>query len=414
MTEPVKILIVGNGFGGIYALKNLHKIFCGNPNVKISIVGTTDYFLFTPLLHEVATGSVRPTNIIEPIQKVLRCCIEDFHLGKAKNIDLGAKTIEVAGKEISYDFLVLAPGAETNFYNIPGAQEFSLTLKSLEDAKAIKNRCIEILKSSSLIEDKLERKKALSFTVIGGGPTGVELVAELQEFLMQTFPHYCPKEVIKYISVTLIQRDVDLLPQFSKKLRDKSLEALRHTGVQVLLGTEVKEVREKEIILNTGVIDSNTTIWVAGIKPVEMSWQNKTPEQKGGKLVVNEYLQLKNNPEVFALGDSAYLEDKKTGMPVPALAQAAVKEAQVVAKNIQLSMENKTLQAFEYKSSGNLVSVGQWMAVGEIFGFSFSGHFAWWVWRTVYLFKLLSFSKKLKVAKDWTINLFLPRDISPL
>lgn len=410
----VKILIIGNGFGGIYTLKNLHKHLCGNREVKISLVGESNFFLFTPLLHEVATGSINAENIIEPVQEVLGCCIDKFYFGRGEFINLQEHTLQVAGEKIGYDYLVLAPGAETNFYNIPGAKEFALPLKSLEDARKIKNKCIATLEQASRVEDRLERKKMLSFSVVGGGPTGVELVAELYEFLIETFSHYYPPDLIEDISITLVQKDAELLPQFSKKLREKSLHVIQKKGIQVMLNAEVKEVKEKEIILNTGNLPSYTTIWVAGIKPIDLTWQGSAPELKNGKIIVNEYLELKDYKNVFALGDAAYLEDKKTGMPIPALAQAAVSQADTVAKNIKLSIKGKELQPFKYQSLGSLVSVGQWMAVGEIFGFSFSGHLAWWVWRTVYLFKLISFSKKVKVALEWTINLFYPRDISQL
>ncbi|MBI5139676.1 NAD(P)/FAD-dependent oxidoreductase [Candidatus Nomurabacteria bacterium] len=413
--ETIKIVIVGGGFGGVYTLKNLHKTFCGNRKVKIYLVSEKNYFLFTPLLHEVATGAINPENIVEPIRKVLGCCLAKFYLGKVKKIHLADKAIEVGEDKIPYDYLVLAPGAETNFYNIPGAEKYSFPLKSLEHAVKIKNHSILQIEKATHIKDRTERKKKLAFVVVGGGATGVEFATELEEFIKETFVHYYPREVIEDVSITLVQKNKDLLPQFDPKLRQKSLEVIKKKGVSVLLDTKVEEVKESEIILNNGSkIDTETVIWVAGIKPVGIEFDKTVEKSADGKIMVNEFLQMEESPEIFVVGDNAKIIYKDKNVSPPALAQVVIKQASVVASNIKLSIENKTLSPFIYKSSGSLVSLGQWMAIGEVAHFIFSGKTTWWLWRTVYLFKLLSWKKKVKVAIDWTINIFLPRDISQI
>ncbi|MCE9549172.1 NAD(P)/FAD-dependent oxidoreductase [Candidatus Nomurabacteria bacterium] len=413
MSLPVKIVIVGNGFGGIYALKKMHKLFCGNSNVKISLIGEKNYFLFTPLLHEVATGSINPENIIEPIRKILGCCLEKFYLGKAENINTTERTVTVGNEKLHYDYLILAPGAETNFYNISGAEEYSLPLKTLEDAIKIKNRCILQIENGSHIQDRLERQKKLAFVVVGGGATGVELAAELAEFVKETFARFYSKEVIDDISITLIQKDPELLPQFHKKIREKSLKVLHKKGIIVLLNEEVQKVSTKQIFLSNGKsIDTETVVWVAGIKPANMVFDREIEKASNGKLVINEYLQLENHKEIYALGDATLIRTKGENINLPALAQVTTKQANTVVQNIKRSMEEKSLKPFVYHSSGSLISLGNWMALGEVSNFVFGGRITWWVWRTVYLFKLISWEKKLQVAIDWTINIFLPRDIS--
>lgn len=413
MHPPTKILIVGGGFGGVYSLKNLHKIFCNDSGVSISLIAEKNYFLFTPLLHEVATGSINPENIVEPIRKVLGCCLDSFHLGRADKISLERRTVETAGKEISYDYLILAPGAQTNFYGIPGAEKYSFALKSLQDAIKIKNQCIRQMELALHIKDRAERKKKLAFVIVGGGSTGVEMTAELEEFIKETFSHYYPAEVIEDVSVTLIQKGPELMPQFGQKLRDKSLNVLQKKGVSVLLNTEVKEVSPSQISLSHGKnIDTETVIWVAGIKPADLQFEKTIPRSASGQIIVNEYLQLTDHREVFVIGDVAFAKSMSGNTPLPALAQVATKQAAAVAKNIKLLIKNRELKPFTYRSSGTLISLGQWMAAGQIFNFTFSGHIAWFIWRTVYLFKLISWEKKVKVAIDWTTNLFLPRDIS--
>lgn len=414
MEKPTKILIIGNGFGGVYALKNLHNLFKNDKRVQVSLIGEKNYFLFTPLLHEVATGGINPSNIIEPIREVLGCCLDEFYLGTAEDINLTYKNVKVGDLTISYDYLILASGSTTNFYNIPGAEKYSFTLKSIEDAVKIKNHCITQIERASHIEDRETRKKMLKFVVVGGGPTGVELSAEIEELIRESLSGYYAKEVIEDVSILLLQKGPELVPSLSPETRKKSLNVLIKKGIEVILESEVTEVTDSFITINKDEkIFTENVIWVAGIKPRELKFDKKIEQSSDKRLIVNEYLQISNYKEVFAIGDIAMLIDKNN-IPLPSLAQVAEKESLAVAKNIQLLINNKEPEKFIYKNSGNLLSVGRWMAIGEINNFIFSGHVTWWLWRTVYLFKLISWRKKVKVALDWTINLFSPRDISQI
>ncbi len=413
MVEKTKILIIGNGFGGIYALKNLHKLLGMRKDISLSLIGGKNYFLFTPLLHEVATGGINPINIIESIRKVLGSGLSDFYLGKAEQINIKDKTVLINSTLVSYDYLIIAPGSETNFFNTPGANENAFTLKSIEDAIKIKNHCVMQMERASHVEDSSERKKMLRFVIVGGGPTGVELVAEMEELVRETFSHYYRDEIIKDVSIILIQRGAELVPQFGIKIRKKSLLILQKKGVEVMLNSSVKEIHPSHVVINDGrKIHSETIIWVAGVKPASLKFDMDVLQSPDGKLVVNEYLQLKNHEEIYAIGDIASFKDIDKNIFLPALAQVAQKEARVAAKNIKLSIIGRPLEKFHYHSSGNLMSLGQWMAVGEISNFFFSGRLAWWFWRTIYLSKLISFRKKVRVAVDWTMNTFSPRDIS--
>ncbi len=415
MQKPLKILIVGNGFGGVYALKTLHKFFHKDPHVELSLVGEKNYFLFTPLLHEVATGSINPENIIEPIRRVLTCCLKNFYQGKADFINTENRTVKVGDNTLSYDYLILAPGAETNFYGTPGAEQYSLSLKSIEDAIRIKNRAVSVMDEASEMKNEAERKNKLQFAVIGGGPTGVELAAELQELIKDSFPRYYQKEVIKDACVLLIQKNSELLPQFGLKVRKKSLAVLHKKGVKVMLNTSVKEVGDSFIILGDNTkIHTGTVIWVAGVKPAKIDFDVPVTRSGDGRLVVNEYLQLEKHKNIYALGDMAAFKQKGSDSFLPGLAQVAEKEAKNLASNLRLLIKGQQPEPFVYHHSGSMISLGQWMAIGEIANFTFSGGITWWVWRTVYLSKLLSWKKKLEVAFDWTLNIFSSRDISKL
>lgn len=411
---PIKILIVGTGFGGVYTLKKLHERFHRNPHVKLSIVGEKNYFLFSPLLHEVATGGVSPENITEPIRDMFACCLYDFHEGKAGSVDVKEKTLTVKGEKIPFDYLVLAPGAETMYYNIPGAQENSFSLKSLEDAIKIKNHIISQVEKASDSRESEERKKMLKFVVVGGGPTGVEFAAELQEFIKDTFSRYYRKDVIQDASVVLIQKMPELLMQLGARLRKKSLQTLQRKGVEVILSADVTEVFPDRILVNNEKnISTETVVWVAGVKPVSIVLDDFVTKTPDGKVLVNDYLQVEGTSNIFALGDFSACKQSNATL-LPALAQVAVREAELVAKNISLLINGAQPKKFMYHHKGDLLSVGRWMALGQIKGVPFSGGLAWLLWRTVYLSKLISWRKKIRVSVDWTINFFLPRDITKL
>jgi len=328
MHQKIKIIIVGNGFGGTYTLKHLDKIFRNNKDVEITLVGEKNYFLFTPLLHEVATGSINPENIIESIHKVLGRCLSHFYLGKVDFVDTKKKEVSVGEFRLPYDYLVLAPGAETNFYNIKGAEEHSLTLKSLEDAIKIKNHLISTLEKASHIKDRDERRKKLSFVIVGGGSTGVELAAEMSEFLKDTFANYYPPEIIEDISITLIQKTSELMPTLNKRIRRKALEVLQQKRVRVLLNSEVREVSESYIRLGGDkVIGAGSVIWVAGIKPREVKFDKEIEKNSDDRILINNFLQIKDLENVYALGDLAVLESVSGGSMLPSLAQVAEKQA---------------------------------------------------------------------------------------
>ena len=409
-----RILIVGGGFGGVYALKALHRIFHKNKNVEISLLSEKNYFLFTPLLHEVATGGLNPANIIEPIKKIFGCCLGSFYTGYAEKVNLTEKTVSTGGTEIKYDYLVLAPGAETNFYGTAGAEENCFTLKSLEDAVKLKNHCIDIANEASFL-GKEERKKKLCFAIIGGGPTGVELSAEMLEFFKGTFSRYYKKEIIDDVSVVLIQRGKEILPQFEKKLRERSLKILKKEGVQVLLEKSVERVEKGRIILSgSDELMTETPVWVAGVKPSDILFSENIDREPDGRVKVNQFLQIEKYPFAYILGDLAGIR-QENGALFPMLAQVATKEAKIAAKNIRSQIEGADkLEKFDYKLAGSLVSLGKWNAAGEVFFFYLSGFIAWFVWRTIYLSKLISWQKKVKVALDWTVNFMSARDISRL
>ncbi|TSC56207.1 MAG: NADH dehydrogenase [Parcubacteria group bacterium Gr01-1014_18] len=420
MNSKQRIVIAGAGFGGTYTYAHLHKYFHGRRDVELVIINKNNYFIFTPLLHEVATGGVEPSNIVEPLRKVCGCCLHEFHLGQIDKIDLAAKEVWMANescRRIPYDQLVLALGATTAYYGTPGVPECVFTLKDLDDAIRIKNNLIHSIEEAYHFHDSTKAKNRLRFVIVGGGATGVELAAELADFCYETFSAYYPQDLISKIEIILLSKADSLLASFSPHFREIAHKMLLQKGVKVRLNAGVVRVDSDSIELDNGEkIETRTVIWVAGIVPSKCDFisNKEVLLDRSGRIEVNEYLQMKDYAEVYVLGDMACFKNPGDTKVVPALAQVATKQSKIVASNIIASIDNKTYRPFYYRSSGSLLSLGRWLAVAEIGSFRWGGHLAWWMWRTVYLSKLLSWSKKMYVAVDWTLNLFSHRDISEI
>lgn len=412
--KPICIAIIGAGFGGIYAFRRLRALFHNARHIHLTLVSEKNYFLFTPLLHEVATGGVHPHNIVEPIRKVLGCRLDSFYMAKVERISFTDCRIDTPIGTFQYDYCVLATGSETDFYDVRGAASHTFTLKSLQDAVRLKNHCIASFERASHAADNESRQRMLHFIVVDGGPTGVELATELEEFLRETFGRYYSRELMAQVRISLIQKTGELLPHFSKSLQEKSLEVVMRKSIRVFLDSSVIEVEAGHVVLNDGTrLLSDTVVWTAGVKPALPALVGDVRRERDGRLIVRDTLQLEGYPQVFAIGDIAALRSKE-GRFLPAQAQVATREAAHAAENIARLIRGETPMPFAYRHAGSLVSLGQWMAVGEVSRFVFWGRFTWWLWRTVYLSKLISWRKKIRVAVDWTMNLFSPRDISEL
>mgnify|MGYP003888809809 CR=1 FL=1 len=415
MAKP-HIVIVGAGFGGVYTARALVP-YVKKGIIDVTIVNKTNYFLFTPLLHEVATGGLSARSVTESIRHIFEGTGVLFHQGLVEGIDPKQGTLKVDLKEIAYDYVIVATGAITNFYGIPGAAEHSLVLKNLTDAIEIRERIIDAFEDASCVESAEQRKKDLCFVVVGGGATGVETVAEMAEFIETLFRRYfngvshIQKEDI---SLHLVNTAPDILAMLHPILRKKAEKQLERLGVLLHMNMSVSEVTGIDVKFADGSsIDTHFVFWAGGITPIVPRFSSVEPVCVGSKLVTDIFLRMKGYDRVFVLGDIACVETPG-GKGYPALAQIAAQQGEVVAENIIRSIMRKPLRAFSYKLKGTLVSLGQWYAVGEIFGLKLSGPLMWWVWRTVYLFKFHSWTKRFKIAFEWTEALFSPRDITKL
>jgi NADH dehydrogenase len=407
-----KVVIVGAGFGGIYSYLSLKRAL-GN-SVSITLINRTNYFLFTPLLHEVATGGLGHHQVVESIRQIIHRSPDDLYVADAQTVDLKRQVVVTSLGDVKYDYLVIATGATTNFFDVPGASQYGLTLKTLNDAIVLRNRIIDAFERASKTINKAERRQLLSFGIVGGGPTGVETAAEIIGWINDGFLKFYKHTIsCEDVSVHLINQSPELLRMFHDVLRHKALKRLKRLGVNVHLNIGVTEVTDQGVVTGDGkTLSLGHIVWVAGVKPLLPHFvQEVNHNQHSGRLVVDQHLRLSGYENVFAIGDAVHVT-LPNGHVVPMLAQAAVRQGSSMGVLIKNSLRKKKLPIFTYRSRGELVSLGQWYAVGNVAGVTISGMFAWWVWRTVYLFNFISVSKRIKIALDWTIDIFYPRDIT--
>ncbi len=410
-----RVLIVGGGFGGLYTALHLEKTLARDPGVEVTLVNRENFFLFTPMLHEVAASDQDLTNIVSPVRKLLRRV--NFFAGQVEQIDLTNKKVIVShGTEhhhhdLEYDHLVIALGAVTNFYGLPGLEERALTMKSLGDAIYLRNHLIAHLEEADFDCCGAEmRRGLLTFMVAGGGFAGVETVAAINDFVREAIRFY-PHLGTDVLRVMLVHPGPVILPELSEKLGIYAQKKLEERRVEIRVNTKVTGISNQAVELDDGTsVHTNTLIWTAGTSPNPLL--DTLPCQKErGRVLVNEHLEVPDWPGVWALGDCAHIPDPKTGKAYPPTAQHASREGTIVARNITAAIRGRKKRRFSFSMIGQLAAIGRRTGVASIFGINFSGFLAWWLWRTIYLSKLPGFEKKLRVALDWTLDLLFPKDM---
>jgi len=410
------IVIVGGGFAGVQTAQDLEKAFGADPHVSLTIVSDTNALLFTPMLAEVAGGSLEPAHICRPVRTSLRRT-QIVH-GRAEWIDVEQKRVLYVPmanssqmRELPFDHLVLAVGSVSHYLGLPGVEASAFNFKSLRDAMRIRNHVIDMLENADQ-EPHAERRKAmLTFVIAGAGFAGAELTGALNDFVRGALPYYpnIPPDEVKIVAVH--PRD-SILPELSRSLADYALERMRARGVTFKLATRVASARPGVVILNPReIIRTETLIWTAGVRPHPLAQALPTLHDKRGAVVVDSHLAVTGLPGIWALGDCAVITNSQTGQPYPATAQYALREAHTLAHNIHASVHGKPQKSFHFTALGMLCVVGHHTACAEIKGWRFSGFLAWFLWRSIYLSKLPGMERKVRVVFDWTAELFFPRDM---
>jgi NADH dehydrogenase len=415
MEPTTRIVIIGGGFAGTAIALRLERTFRRNKSVEITLIDSENFFTFTPLLPEVPSGSIQPKHIVFPLRALLRRT--KVRQAEVKAIDLEERTVTAAhcgacgDYTVPFDHLVLALGSVPNYFGLPGVAENALTIKSLADATALHAHIIDKLEHADLQPDPVVRRQLLTFVVAGGGFAGVETLAELNDFVRgagRFYPHVAPEE----IRMILIHSGDRILPEVSESLSNYALAKLRSRGVEVLLKTRVKGCTPNKVHLSENAeIDAHTFVWAAGTAPSPVLDLVDVHRSTMGRVDVDATMSVKSCPGVWAVGDSATIPDVITGGTCPPTAQYALRQGHRLADNIAATIRGGLPQPFRFKALGLLAGLGRRSAVAEILGMRFSGFVAWWLWRTIYLMKLPGFERKLRVAIDWTLDLFFARDI---
>src|ERR1700730_8177451 len=405
-----RVLILGGGFGCIYGELEFEKR--QDPDFEVTLISQDNFFLFTPMLHEVAASDLDLTHIVNPIRKMLRHV--HFFEGEILSIDVAQRQVLVSHgfdqhtHTLECDHIIFALGCVTNFYNIPHLMETAVTMKSLGDAIGLRNRLIEHLEEADTECAANDRELLLTFVVAGGGFAGVETIGSINDFLKEALPYY-PNLKPKLIRVVLVHPGEFVLPELGAALGRYTSRKLVERGVEIYPNMKVKGITPTEVELTDGTrISSFTLIWTAGTSPHPLLNQLNLPKDRN-RLKANAAMGVEGYPGVWALGDCAVIPDEHGGYQPPT-AQHASREGKVLAHNIVASVRGEDLIPFRFKTLGLLASIGRRTGVARVLGINFSGFVAWWLWRTIYLLKLPRFEKKLRVALDWTMDLFFSKD----
>ena len=408
-----RILILGGGFAGLTVTMEMEKKLAKDPSVEITLINRENFFLFTPMLHEVAASDLDLTTIVNPVRKMLRRV--HFLAGEVFQIDLAQRRVVVSHgfdhhhHTLEFDFLVLGLGSVTNHYGLPGLQEHALTMKSLGDAMRLRNHLIAHMEEADSECCKL-KQPLLTFVVAGGGFAGVETVAGINDFVRGALRSY-PNLTEGMLRIVLVHSGPVILPELDAKLGAYAHRKLVGRKVEIHLNTRIEGFCGRTVRLSDGTaIQANTLVWTAGTSPNPLLETIPCAKERG-RLLVSESLELQAWPGVWALGDCAAIPDQRTGRFFPPTAQHALREAKVVAHNVIASVRGKEKRRFEFSTIAQLAAIGRRTGVANILGINFSGFVAWWLWRTIYLIKLPRLEKKLRVAFDWTLDLIFSKDL---
>ncbi|PYY01892.1 MAG: NAD(P)/FAD-dependent oxidoreductase [Acidobacteria bacterium] len=415
MSAKHRILILGGGFGGLYTALGLEKKLHKYPNVEVTLVNRENFFLFTPMLHEVAAGDLDLTNIVNPVRKLLRKV--NFFEGEVEDIDLEKRSVLVSHgfdrhtHELEFDQIVLGLGSSTNFFGLPGLEEHALTMKSLSDAINLRNRLIALLEEADTeCVDSGNRKALLTFIVAGGGFAGVETMGGINDFVRDSLPFF-PNIRQEDIRMVLVHPGPAVLPELSTSLGQYTQETLRRKGIDIRLNTKVEGYEHGTVMLSDGsLLATHTLIWTAGTTPHSLLAALPCTKERG-RIVVNDTLEVKGSAGVWAIGDCALVPDRTTGKYCPPTAQHALREGKVLAHNLLATLSGASKKSFSFATIGQLAAIGRRCGVASILGKNFQGFIAWWLWRTIYLSKLPRLEKKVRVALDWTLDLLFSKDL---
>lgn len=408
-----RIVILGAGFGGLYlAIHLMRRLRRARQQAEVILIDRNNYFLFSPLLHEVTVEMVEMHHVVHPVRQFLRKTPVKFLEAGVDGIDLSSRIIRTTRGEVTYDYLVLALGSVTSYFGMETVARFSFPLKTLGEAFRLRNHVISMFEAASATEDAEQRRRMLTFVQVGAGFTGIETITELRDFVYESFARDYAPELVAAARFILVDGLPGLQVPTNPKLAQYVLRLLRGKGIDVHFKTQVKDAGLGWVEFADGErIATNTLIWTAGVMANPVIAALRVEQGPLKRLKVRDTLQLLEYPEVLALGDCACFLDNE-GKPLPMTAQVANQQAPVGADNLVRMLTEKPLRLFRYRRLGELASLGTYNAIADLGKVQLRGILAWWIWRSIYLVKMPWWADRFRIAADWTLDLFFPRDTS--
>jgi NADH dehydrogenase len=395
------VVVVGAGFGGLNAARALHRA-----PVKVVLLDRNNYHLFQPLLYQVATAGLEPEQIAKPVRAILRRQKNfDFRMVEVAGVDFAQRRLETSAGPISYDYLVLAHGGETNFFGLDSMMKNGLGLKDIPDAVRIRNHVLTCFEQAMIVSDPERRRQLLTFIVVGGGPTGVEMAGALSELIRLVLVKDYPLLNIKDVRILLLEATDKILAALPERLREAAVKTLWRKWIEVRFSAVVADFDGERVRLKSGeVIPARTAIWAAGVRAAPLNDRLGLPAGRQGRIPVAPTLQVPGHPEVYIIGDAAYREEN--GEPLPMVAPVAIQMGHSVARNIARALQGRPLEPFRYRDQGTLATIGRNAAVANVYGIQAKGFLAWVMWLGIHIIQLIGFRNKLFVLLNWAWDYF--------
>jgi NADH dehydrogenase len=413
-----RVVILGGGFAGVTTALELARRCAGLLPVDVTLVSDRNFFLFTPMLAEAATGAVETRHVLHPIRPLCSAAGVEFGEMTVEEIDLGRRRVRgrhsrsLLPQELPFDRLVLALGAAPNLGMARGAAEHALTFKAAGDAVRIRNRVIDLFEAAALTEDPWARRRLLTFVVVGAGHAGTELAAALEELARGILLRHYPSIPAGDVRLVLVGSAV--LPQTASSLAAYAREQLLARGIELETSRAAAVFPDGLELQDGRRIESRCVIWTAGNRASPVLERLPVPKARDGRLLVNEFFEVAGVPGLYALGDNAALRDPHTGEPYLATAQVALRQGRALAAQLEAELVGRARRPFRFRLLGEMAPLSRRTAVADLLGWKLTGFPAWCLWKAVYLGKLPTLVTRVRVLLDWTVELFFERDVSEL
>jgi NADH dehydrogenase len=398
-----QVVIVGAGFGGLSAARVL-----AGADVDVLLVDRNNYHGFWPLLYQVATAGLEPESIAYPVRAITRDFPNvDFRLAEVSGVDFAGKHVKTSVGDLPYDYLILAAGSANNYFGNKNLAENTLGMKDIDDAEKLRNHILRQFELAASENDLARRQMLMTIVLVGGGPTGVELAGAISELIRHVLRKDFPSLDLRHARVVLIEHGAEVLSTFSVPLQRAAQRRLEKIGVELRFGYSVERVESSTVFMKEGAsIDAGTVIWTAGVRASQVADALGVKQARGARVVVEPTLHVPDRPEVYVVGDMAYLDGYKPDVAYPMVAQVAIQMGEQAAQNVLAQVHGFSQRRFRYFDKGQMATIGRRAAVFEAFGVRATGRIAWFGWLFVHLLYLVGFRNRLIVLTNWVFNYF--------